>query len=207
MKKLDNDFIKVYGTDGHVYYGGAQKWFEKKYVRNSGCGIIAAANLLLYLQGKREMTVDEYMDFAGKLKKRMVLVPGLGMNAVMLSALLNGSFKKLGIRKKAVPRITPIKFYGKIEKMIGSGIPVVMALGRDFPLIWRKDKVGLFMEAGEAKRHVKDVSAHFVTITGIDDEWLTISSWGLKLYISRKELSKFAWKRSSWMLTNIIDIV
>lgn len=206
MEKLDNNFIKVYDTDGQVYYGGAQRWFKKKYVRSSGCGVIAVANLLLYLQGKREITVQDYMKFADDLKKRMPIIPGFGMNALMLSICLNRCLRKSGIKKKSIPKLTPIRFFGKIEKMLAEGTPVILALGRDFPLIWRRSKVDLWADRDGAKKHVKDVSAHFVTVTGIDEDWLTISSWGQKLYISRKELSEFAWKKSTWILTNIIDV-
>lgn len=206
MKRLENDFIKVYDTDGRVFYGGAQRWFGKKYVRTSGCGIIAAANLILYLQGKHEITVAEYMELAEELKKRILMIPYLGMNALMLSISMNGLLKRYGIKKKVFPKLTPIGFFKKTEKLIAAGIPVIMAIGRDFPLIWRKSRLGLYSENNGVKHRVKDVSAHFVTITGIDDEWLTVSSWGQKLYISRKELSDFAWKKSTWILTNIIEI-
>ena len=49
--KLKNNYISV-DTGSARSYGGSQLWFDKK-IQKSGCSLIAAADVLLYLQSRR----------------------------------------------------------------------------------------------------------------------------------------------------------
>lgn len=54
-----HNFIEIAQPDGSVSYGGAQAWFEEELGRTSGCGSVAAANMLACLAKK-------YPDFQKK---------------------------------------------------------------------------------------------------------------------------------------------
>ena len=45
--------------------------------------------------------------------------------------------------------------------------------------------------------------AHFVTITGMDEEWLRISSWGKEYFINRREYDDYVKTHSTWLVSNI----
>ena len=49
--KLKNNYISV-DTDSACSYGGSQLWFDKR-IQKCGCSLIAAADVLLYLQSRR----------------------------------------------------------------------------------------------------------------------------------------------------------
>ena len=51
---------------------------------------------------------------------------------------------------------------------------------------------------------VDRISAHFVTITDMDEEWIGVSSWGAKYYINKKEYIRYVILHSNWILSNIL---
>ena len=61
---LDKDFIQVVDGD-RVFFGGNQAWFGKdedyKGMSAYGCGLIALVNLVLYMNGLRRLSKDEYI--------------------------------------------------------------------------------------------------------------------------------------------------
>lgn len=65
---MELDYIKIKNGNG-VLYGGNQKYFGKA-VSKSGCGMIAACDMLLYLSGKNAGTISfsDYTAFAEKLR-------------------------------------------------------------------------------------------------------------------------------------------
>ena len=51
MRSLKYPYLKV-EKNHKMAYGGNQSWFPYKFLRNCGCGVISAADVLLYLKGK-----------------------------------------------------------------------------------------------------------------------------------------------------------
>ena len=49
---LKGEYISVL-KDGRLSYGGSQRWSDSPVLRGSGCGVIAALDLLLYLARQR----------------------------------------------------------------------------------------------------------------------------------------------------------
>jgi hypothetical protein len=45
-----------------------------------------------------------------------------------------------------------------------------------------------------------------VTVTGMDDEWLQIASWGKRYFIRRCEYMEYIRKNSSYFASNILHI-
>ena len=48
--------------------------------------------------------------------------------------------------------------------------------------------------------------SHYVTVTGLDDEWAQISSWGREYYINRREYDAFVRLHSASLFSNILYI-
>jgi len=77
----------------------------------------------------------------------------------------------------------------------------------NFPFIWGKGKAILYTRnnAGEFKA-ASGVKAHFITVTGIDSEWLEISSWGRRYYLNRRNYEEYVSKHSAALVSNILYI-
>ena len=91
-------------------YGGSQTWFSSPSIRGYGCGLIAAHDLLWYLERKESLTAqtdrhrsgeqlvsdsrswEDYERSVKRLHRLFPILPRLGINGLMLSAGLNLAF-------------------------------------------------------------------------------------------------------------------
>ena len=207
MKTLKSPFHQVETRRG-MTYGGNQAWFSYKFLKNAGCGVISSTDVLLHLRRREQISRLEYMDVANDLwKKYLPVIPGFGMNGITLMLGLNRYFWKHQMPYGACWMVSGKKMYSRIEKMLCEDIPIILSVGPNFPLIWRKKKLdfyiknskGDFVAAAKAK-------AHFVTVTGIDEKMIQISSWGKEYYISIQEYEKYVRENSSYLVSNIIYV-
>ena len=64
---MSDKFVRI-KKDNQIYYGGDQKWFSKTRNQKMGCGIIAAANLIMSIQAKADKRYtgidDDYLTIA-----------------------------------------------------------------------------------------------------------------------------------------------
>ena len=207
MKKLKSSYLKVETKDG-ASYGGNQAWFPYKFLQKTGCGVIGAADTLLHLSGKEEITEEEYMEFAKILwKKFLPVIPGFGMNGLTLMAGMNRYFKVHGMPYHARWRISGQKMVSRIDRMLTKGIPVILAVGPNFPCVWKKEKLTFYKKISE-ENYIPAVKtrAHFVIVTGRDGSRLKISSWGKEYYIDIREYRRYVKRHSSYLVSNVIDI-
>ena len=207
MKKLKSSYLKVETKDG-ASYGGNQAWFPYKFLQKTGCGVIGAADTLLHLSGKEEITEEEYMEFAKILwKKFLPVIPGFGMNGLTLMAGMNRYFKVHGMPYHARWRISGQKMVSRIDRMLTKGIPVILAVGPNFPFVWKKEKLTFYKKISE-ENYIPAVKtrAHFVIVTGRDGSRLKISSWGKEYYIDIREYRRYVKRHSSYLVSNVIDI-
>ena len=207
MKTLKSSFHQVETLRGTAY-GGNQAWFSYKFLKNSGCGVISSTDLLLHLYGRRQITRLEYMDIARELwKKYFPVIPGFGMNGITMMIGLNRYFWNHKMPYVACWMLSGKKLFSRIESMLSKDIPVILSVGPNFPLIWRKEKLTLYTknQTGTYMPAAK-VKAHFVTVTGMDDEMIQISSWGKEYYISVLEYEKYIQDNSSYLVSNIIYV-
>lgn len=88
-------------------YGGSQTWFSSPSIRGYGCGLIAAHDLLWYLERKESLTAqtdrhrsgeqlvsdslswEDYERSVKRLHRLFPILPRLGINGLMLSEGLN----------------------------------------------------------------------------------------------------------------------
>ena len=95
----------------------------------------------------------------------------------------------------------------RMAEMLEQDIPVILAVGPSFPRFWRKTGACFCRPAAEGA-YIPAVSAraHFVTDTGMDDEWVELSSWGCRYYLSRKEYERYTKECSNSLLCSILSI-
>ena len=207
MKILQTPYLKV-DTKSGTAYGGNQAWLPYKFLKGMGCGLISAADVIFHLEGREKITEAEYVAFAKTLWKwYLPVIPGFGMNGLTLMMGLNRYFKTHGFSYRACWKISGRKLFSRIDQMLSDDIPVILSVGPNFPLVWKKEKLTFYNKSPEGKYFpVTKIKAHFVTVTGRDGAWLQISSWGKEYYISIREYKEYVKRHSSFFVSNVIDI-
>lgn len=218
---LDHPYTTVRGNDA-VTYGGNQKQAKRELTRKCGCGVIAAADLLLYLCktrpdypnallgyeiGEDPVPLEAYDRLTEQLRRNYFpLIPGSGLNVYVLAAGMNRCFKSLGIPLRASWGVPGKYLWRAIHRMLDDDLPVILAIGLSFPFIWAKEKLSFYTQLEAEYRRSGGAKSHFVTITGMDERYLRISSWGREYYILREELAEYITKQSNSFLSNILYI-
>ena len=222
MQELKHPYPSV-EKDGRPSYGGNQGWSGSGTVRRCGCGAVAATDLLLYLHrfhpGCRSdvfrkipnngaVALKTYNSLVDRLRKRFFFViPRFGMNGFMVSRGLNRYFRRNSIPLRAKWGIWRWGLWSSIEKMIYADLPVICSVGPNFPLFWKNYKLQFYIRTKDGGyRPSAMTKAHYVTITGIDDQWLKISSWGREYYINREEYKRYVAKHSSYLFSNVVRL-
>lgn len=207
MHTLKQPYLQIETPEG-LAYGGNQAWFSRRFLKRSACGVISAANLLFYVQGRHVVKKQEYMEFAKTLWKHYLpVVPGFGMNGLTLMLGLNRCFRKEKMPYRARWNVSAKNMLKRIDEMLSKDLPVILAVGPNFPNIfgknmltfYQKDRKGQYFPAAKTK-------AHFVTVTAREGEKLCISSWGKEYWLDRMELRAYVRLYSSPLVSNIIYI-
>lgn len=219
---LRNPYISVLMNNTPTY-GGDQRQCANKVIAKCGCGIIAALDTLLYLNlyqkdieipefdfSKQEYPLQQlqYEQLLDQLHKHYFpLFYPLGMNGLTLSIGMNLFFKRHGISLKAHWGVPYHRLWASVESMLSQDIPVIMSVGPNFPKVWRRDKAIFHRDSGNGSYSLAAYArAHYVTATGLDNEWIEISSWGNKYYMNRNEFQRYAKECSINLLCNILYI-
>lgn len=211
MITLSHDFITVKSQTSNLY-GGAQQHCKQKHMQGYGCGTIGCANVIFYdahkVSGNLTIDEEEYLSKVDYLRKRFLFViPKFGMNGIFMALGLNAYYLTHGVNKRAWWGCLHKNVYKHIERMLKDDEPVVLSIGPNFPnLIFGKKGVKLYTKNNEKFIYAVSTHAHYVTVTGIDDEWMQVSSWGTKYYVNRKEYTEYV-KRSSTALFSSILII
>ena len=204
-------------------FGGNQMSSSSHNMREVGCGVIAALDLLLYLcrfhqhgrcdffaEAAEDGVIDsnEYDDLALKLSRRFFpVIPKFGINGIMLAAGLNRFFRHYGMPFRAIWGISSSTIFDEIEKMLSEDIPVILSIGPNFPLFWKKHEVNFYASRPDGSSFLAcSIKAHYVTVTGIDEKSLHISSWGRAYAIYRDEYMDYIRYHSGSIVSNIVRI-
>lgn len=222
MLEIKDKYISV-GYGPLPSFGGSQMRAPSRTVREVGCGVIAALDLLLYLVKThpdcgcaffRDAIADgvideqEYNELVTKLSRRFFpLIPKLGINGIMLAAGLNAFFLRYSLPWRAVWGLGRRKLWDEIAHMLSQDIPVILSIGPNFPLFWQKNTLRLY-SAGRNGELVQAccIRAHYVTVTGMDEEKLRISSWGREYFIKRREYADYVRFHSGGVVSNVVKI-
>ena len=189
-----------------------------KVMRRCGCGIVAAVDLLLYLHRYHkpfpifsemgdELSQEVYEELLQSLRRKYFpLFYPVGMNGISLAFGLNRIFRKSGLSLRARWDMSERKLWSRMEEMLLRDMPVILSIGPNFPKLWKKGKETLYRLDGDERRAAAETVAHYVTVTGMDDKWLRVSSWGKEYYLSREEYERFRADISSALVSNIVYI-
>lgn len=242
MKKivtLSKEYVRVMRKESNIIsYGGDQNLFaspkaDSEDIRKQkyGCGIVAFADLLLYLGTVgREYIVQESECYVNRILSEeeykcyyndiYAFMGGIKGNRGISGLKLWRKFNRLSKREKWHLRarwgMSGRKLHGRIEEMLGQDIPVICCIPM---MLLKKDKedyLSLYRWQRNAEHPDKLIKAtnareHYVMITGINviDEELfyEVSSWGKKFYINCKEYDDFMRKHFlGILLGNILYI-
>lgn len=209
-----------YEKNGKIYYGGSQMLSPDKMFRKCGCGIVAAADLFLYLHRyhkgcrcsmfdcfKEEIiSVDKFLPLYKSLRSYFTLIPHLGISGIMLALGINAFFLHNKYPYYARWGVLPSRLWSSIEEMLRQDIPVLITVGPDFPRIWEKHSTNMYSDSAAGHSRSTKVRAHFMTLTALDEEWMHVSSWGKKYRISRDEYEFHMKHHASAVSSNIVYI-
>ena len=201
-------------------FGGCQTWSADPVIRDVGCGVVAAEDLLIHLARHHDypgglfeglpdpIAAEDYFRLAGILKKRYFpLIPRFGINGLLLAGGMNRYFRKYRIPLSASWGLTEGSLFPSMELSLRRDIPVILAVGPNFPALWQDRRLNLYTEKpdGTLARSC-GTKAHYVTVTAMDDAWLYLSSWGRKYRISRREYLQYMHSCSLPVFSNILPV-
>ena len=220
LPMLDHSLPEISAPDGRHLYGGSQNLLPRKNIRDSGCGLISSANLLAYLtrfHGLRDglferiirldpIPLAEFNRACMHLCRGFLRpLPHVGMTGTGVALGLNWEFRRRGIPYRASWCFRAGPMWERMESMLRRDLPVILAIGPNLPRFWRQKKLILYRRRPDGSmRPAARTKAHFVTVTAMDDEWLTVSSWGHAFYINRAEYEDYAKRFSSPWFSNIL---
>lgn len=205
--------------DAALSYGGNQNWLSDATAQKVGCGLVAAVDLLIYLHRYNggsagffsklpadPIPADIYDYYAARLRKRYFpLASSFGLNAFLLALGMNRFFRANQIPYRARWGTPGKKIWGTVQSMLERDIPVILCIGINFPLPWGKEQLPLYTREKDGEyRRATATHAHYVTVTGMDGEWLRVSSWGGEYHIRRAEYDRYRKEHSCGLYSNIL---
>ncbi len=216
---LENTF-PLFSGGGEVLYGGSQSRSESKSMRECGCGVVGAMNLFLYLHrfhdkcktaffadAEDPVTPEQFEAYSKKLRRFIPLMYPLGINGITLMLGVNRFFSKYKLPFRARWCASKKKIWARTEEMLAADIPVILSIGPNFPLPLHRRKLTLYTRSrGGSLRAADSVCAHYVTVTGLEGDVLSVSSWGREYFILRSEFEQYVKKYSSSLYSNVLYI-
>ena len=203
--------------------GGNQAWSHNRNFQLCGCGVVACLDLLIYLSrhhsgcearalspfaSEEPVPLPLYDQTALSLSRRFLpLIPRLGLNGLSLASGFNLFCLRQHIPYRAHWGVSAKNFWQTIRTQLQKDIPVILSIGPNFPLFWQKNALVLYQKNEKGGyRRAADAIAHYVTVTGMDDDWLQISSWGRVFYINRDEYQRYIKAHSNRIVSNILCV-
>lgn len=222
MPQLKYPYISV-ERQGVLSYGGCQTWSESKTMSRCGCGVVSSLDLILYLADRhpecpaegiaKELLFDvirekAYDDACRRLSRGyMPLVYPFGMNGLTLSLGLELYFRRHGFPYSARWGVRRSRLWSAVEEMLEQDIPVILSIGPNFPRVWENKTAALYTRRPDGSGYPAAAThSHFLNVTGMDDRWLTVSSWGRKYYISKAEYEQYVSASSNGLFSSIVYI-
>ncbi len=194
-----------------VSYGGSQMWSEKKIIRECGCGPVAALDLLHYLTDEDTRAPLSLEGYNKELRTLCLhylpLIPKSGLNGLTLALGVNRLFRERQLPFRAFWALSGSRLWDRIREMLERDMPVILSIGPNFPVLWQKERLRFYIRRRDGS-YIPATAAksHYVTVTGMDTDWLRISSWGREYYIKRQEYEDYVKCHSSYLFSNLLYI-
>ena len=225
MKKigLNGDYIQIKRGNGSLSFGGDQNFFQvpeasvtdlKK--KQYGCGIVAFADLLLYLGTndekflikenidyvKRELSERSYKEYFNRIYDIIGgIIGNYGISGLTIWNRFNKVARRNGWKLRAKWGFSRKKLFSRIEEMLKRNIPVILCIPMMLLKKDRDDKLALYIRRFDDKTKqyqyqiAERTNAHYVTVTGIlyenEKKYLKVSSWGKEYYIDFEEYDTY----------------
>ncbi|MGN0394683.1 MAG: hypothetical protein ACI4EF_04925 [Coprococcus sp.] len=224
------DYIRIKNMNT-VSYGGNQAWCKSKKMQNVGCGVIALADISIYLaeQNPNMMTEairriskpnglynkNDYLEYVRFFQSHFVIYLFIkGMNGWSMQHALNRYFmlNDIGLKAKWKVFLSDEEMMKEIRHLIRKNKPVVLSIGPNTPNIWGNEGIPFYVNKdGKLRTSLKrDVKAHFVVVTGVTEiygqEYLIVSSWGKQYYINYEEYREYISKYGGKLTSSILYI-
>jgi len=206
---------------GKQVSGGNQSWSKHWTMRVCGCGAVAMADLVLYLAKWHngigapwvaELSKADIMDMEiydtciTRLQRRYLpMLPPFGINGLTLAGGIDLYCRLHGLPYRASWGVRQSLLWTRVEQMLCLDLPVIFAVGPNVPALWQQNKLNLYHKnaAGEY-RTAAQVKAHYMMITAMDTQWLTVTSWGKQYYVNKEEFLRYAKSHSSLLVSNLV---
>jgi len=196
-------------------WGGDQNVLPGATLRRWGCGAVAGLDLVRYLSktdpgrsGDFFAAGEDYAARVSRFSRRFVpVLPGFGVNGLVLALGVDRFFRKYrmpftarwGVRQRALS--------AAIGDMLARDIPVVLAIGPNFPRFWQKHGLKLYAPVpGGEPRAALAVRAHYVTVIGMEGDWLQAVSWGRPYALRLSELEAYARRHSLGLFCSVLRV-
>ena len=206
-------------TQADKSFGGNQNWATGYMMRKYGCGVVAMGDVLIYLGIHRLpcntdllygmlredgcLSYPRYERYLRKMNKRYLgIIPGFGVPNFQLARAMNRYFRHYRIDLRARWCLSSGKMLERIQDSLSKDYPVILAIGQNIPF-WRKKKLTLYRQENSIYLPATETKAHYVVVTGMENGYLQISSWGKEYFISWKEYQEYGKKYSSFWASNI----
>ncbi len=206
-------------TQADKSFGGNQNWATGYMMRKYGCGVVAMGDVLIYLGIHRLpcntdllygmlredgcLSYPRYERYLRKMNKRYLgIIPGFGVPNFQLARAMNRYFRHYRIDLRARWCLSSGKMLERIQDSLSKDYPVILAIGQNIPF-WRKKKLTLYRQENGVYLPAIETKAHYVVVTGMENGYLQISSWGKEYFISWKEYQEYGRKYSSFWASNI----
>lgn len=211
MIKLDGEYVKIKNLNT-ISYGGNQNWCKTKKLQRVGCGVIAMADISIYLaeQNPTMMNADirkinkpnglfnknDYIEYVRKFFAKYVyfMLP-TGLTGLSLRSAMNRYFYLNHIKLKAKWKmfLSYDRMLRDIKHLLGKNKPVILSIGPNTPNLNGKKGIKFYVnqDDGLVTSMKENVHSHYVVVTGLKEidrkPYLVIASWGREYYIDYKE--------------------
>ena len=207
MLGLHKNYVRI-ERDGKLSYGGSQMWSLDPKVQICGCGPVAVLDTILYLTGRQDkpISLETYNQELDSLSRSYFpLIKPFGINGILLAVGMNRLLRKYDLPYRAFWAVSGKKFWPRVEELLRQDLPVIFSVGPNFPAIWRKHRLTFYVKWPDGSYYpASSAKSHYITATGIDENWLRISSWGKEYYINRKEYDAYISKYSASLVSNVL---
>ena len=179
------DYIKIKVGSGGIMQGGNQSNFSKN-IKRRGCGMIAACDMLLYKQGRKDISDSEYKQFVNDNSNSFFYK--MHYNLIGVAAYRVVKFlRKQGYNFRFVPwyRLKGERFRQLVSETLEKDTPVIVRVGLNGKKLPYKV---LYTVNGRTSQGM--MSWHYITVTGMENDTLTYSSWGATGEVKVADLQK-----------------
>ena len=179
------DYIKITVENGGIMQGGNQSDFSK-FIRRSGCGMIAACDMLLYKQGRKNLTDREYKQFVNANCRSFFYKRRLNLIGVSAHSIVKFLYKQ-GYRFRFVPgyRLNEERLEQLVSESLETDTPVIVRIGLNRKKLPYRLTYTVNGSISQGK-----LFWHYITVTGLENSILTYSSWGAVGEMKISELKK-----------------